>query len=82
MSATDTIEAFEAFELAARIRPLLAGHNPGVQSAALAEAMATFLRCYHARDRETTQELRGRILANWLETVSKLVLTDDVAGHA
>jgi len=83
VSATDTVEAFEALELAARIRPLLAGHNPGVQSAALAEAMATFLRGYHARDREATQELRGLVLANWLETVSRLVLTvDDVAGHA
>jgi hypothetical protein len=73
----------EAFQLAAQIRPLLADHHPAVQSAALAGAMASFLRGYHGRNREATHILRGIVLSEWLETVRELVLADDdVAGHA
>jgi hypothetical protein len=80
---TIAIEAIEAYALAARIRPLLAGHAPDVQSAALASAMATFLRGYQGDGREATHLLRGVVLSCWLETVRELVLaSDDVAGHA
>jgi hypothetical protein len=83
MSAGPAIEAVKAYELAARIRPLLAGHAPAVQSAALAGAMASFLRGYHGDGREATHRLRGVVLSCWLETVRELVLAeDDVAGHA
>jgi hypothetical protein len=75
--------ATEAFQLAAQIRPVLAGHAPAVQSAALAGAMAAFLRGYHGDGLEATHRLRGVVLSCWLETVRELVLAeDDVAGHA
>jgi hypothetical protein len=64
----DVARTIEVFELSALLRPLLAGREPAVQGAALADAMATYLRGHHAPEgRDTTNVLRGLIMSRWLE---------------
>jgi hypothetical protein len=60
--------------IAERIKPLLAGHPPGVQGAVLAELLALWLAGHHvAGDREATREMRAVILAAHLQGMEPLI---------
>lgn len=66
--------AAEVVRVVERIRPLLAGHQPEVQGAALADLLATWLAGHVVpSDREATEALRERLLAPLLDTVRALV---------
>jgi hypothetical protein len=66
---TETITA-----LVERIKPLLAGHPPDIQGAALADCLAIWLAGHHvAGDREATSQLRAGVLAEHIIAVDALV---------
>lgn len=81
----DAEEAFsrEALETSARIAPLLAGREPSVQGAALADLLAIWLSGHRALDeagaidRAKTDDLRGELLAEHLRVVKRLVAAND-----
>lgn len=62
----DEAFALEAFALASRVKPLLAGKHPAVQGAALAELLSLWLAGHPA-------EVREQLLENHIDTVRKLV---------
>jgi hypothetical protein len=67
-------EATRALKLADRIKPLLAGKGPGVQSAALADLVALWLAGHiDVTGALETDFLREPVLENWLKTVRELV---------
>ena len=60
--------------LVTAMRPLLAGHSPGVQSGALADCLALWLAGHHvAGDEAATRTLRADLLAKHCSLVSDLV---------
>jgi hypothetical protein len=59
-------DAEQALQLSARIKPMLAGHHPGMQGAALAELFSIFLAGHHPAQRE-------QVLQDWLAAVRQLV---------
>lgn len=58
-------QATEATELAKRVHHLFAGHDPGVQGAAIADLAATWL-AGHPR------EIRVAVLREWLKLVARV----------
>lgn len=70
----DRAASAEVIALVALIRPLLAGKDPLVQGAALADLTAIWLAGHHvAGDSAATQTVRAELLARHLEGVAKLV---------
>jgi hypothetical protein len=65
-----------------RIEPLLAGHHPGIQGAALADPLATWLAGHVIRDDPIkTDALRERLLTVHLDCVRKLVPVNAAIIH-
>jgi hypothetical protein len=57
-----------------RIKPLLAGRQPPIQSAILADLFSTWLAGHHVDgDSAATRTLRAEMLAEWLVLVDRLV---------
>ena len=72
MSAAVTVADVQA--CVERIRPLLAGLDPGVQGAILADLLATWLAGHEFKgDAAVTRVLRRDLLASHIEHVRKLV---------
>lgn len=67
MKAEAKTNVKEARELAAALAPLIAGKHPGVQSAALAELVTTWLCGHHPKD------CRGMFFHMWVGHVLDLV---------
>lgn len=65
--------ASEAIKLAGEISPLLAGRDPEVVGATLAQLMAYLLAGHFARTRKATDQLREDLLDQWIETLFKLI---------
>lgn len=65
---TDThAQALEAEALALSIKRLLAGHDPGVQGAVLADLLATFLAGHHESLREPVLKLHMQAVRALIE---------------
>jgi hypothetical protein len=69
-NALDAIEereppaAEQAATIVDRIRPLLAGHDPDIQGAVLADLLAIWLAGHHVEgDKDATRKLRAELLA-------------------
>lgn len=68
-------KAERALMLAVLGGSVLAGEDPEVQGAALAEMMATFLRGHRIVDGSADEnEMRETMLTQWLKTVRELLL--------
>lgn len=78
MIITTEQQAHEAEELVEQIEPLLAGHAPQVQSAVLADLLATWLAGHfdHRGKKETTK-LRRLLLDLHIAFVKKLIRTNE-----
>lgn len=61
-----TIKPDDALNLAAEIKPFLAGHAPELQGAALAELVATFFAGHR-------HEIREEQITLWLGTMRQLI---------
>ena len=59
--------------LVMQIRPLLAGLDPGVQSAALADLLAMWLAGHITDSPQSTEAFREALLADHIELVRRLV---------
>lgn len=60
---------------------VLRGEGPGVQGAALADLMSTFLRGHRIPgDREAEIEMREAMLEQWCRTVRQLVELHEAEG--
>jgi hypothetical protein len=71
-------EEEEVLKIAALIKPLLAGKEPQVQSAVLAELLSIWLAGHFVEgDAEQTRELRSELLANHCMLVRQLVMVND-----
>lgn len=79
---SDFDEAFAADALVESLKPLFAGHNPGVQGAALADLLAIWLAGHIiVGDADATRTLRAGLLAHHCSAVRMLVdLYDEAAG--
>lgn len=67
-------EATRALQLAESIKPLLAGIGPGLQGAALAELVATWIAGYRVEGNDrATAALREAMLLSWLDALRRLV---------
>jgi hypothetical protein len=72
---TDTADLVaEVNEVVAQIRLLLAGRGPEVQSAALADLVATLLAGFQGPGK---LEAREAMLELWLETMRELIPTNE-----
>lgn len=69
--------AEETEHVCALIRPLLAHRNPMIQSAVLADLLATWLAGYVAN--EDADALREQLLANHIELVKALIKPNEMA---
>lgn len=56
----------DALRLVDEIKPILAGHSPEMQGAALADLVAMFIAGHHP-------DLRDEMLKIWLDTVTDLI---------
>lgn len=57
-----------------RICPIIAGHHPAVQSAALADLTSMWLSgTFVMGDRKATDQLRAANLKSFIDTVEKLI---------
>jgi hypothetical protein len=66
--------ASEVWEIVERIRPILAGHQPEVVGAALADLFAMLLAGhYDPRGPAETDKMREELIAEWLKTARKLI---------
>ena len=67
--------AQKSLDLANKIKPLLAGHSPKVQGAALAELLATWLAGHRLTcgDASETERMHEELLAMHIVTVRILV---------
>ena len=64
----------EVVEIINRIRPLLAGREPAVQGAVLAECLAIWLNGHHVEgDAEATRKMRTALLEIHIAAVRGLV---------
>jgi len=67
------MNAKEIVELAERIKPILAGREPALQSAVLAELTSLWLAGHFVPgDREQTADIRARLLAAYCQLVLDL----------
>jgi hypothetical protein len=67
--------------LVAAIRPLLAGHPPRVQGAALADLLAIWVAGHYSDSDDETDRLRETILANHSKMVRRLIPVNDAIIH-
>jgi hypothetical protein len=68
--------ADEAVRLLKQIRPLLAGKGPAIQSAVIADLLATWLLGFEVPGNETaTAEVRSSHLSRHIQLVMDLVLS-------
>lgn len=65
-------KAYRADRIVEAIRPMLAGHPPEVQGAALADLLAIFIAGHHPA-------LREEILAMHIDTVRALIAPNEAA---
>jgi hypothetical protein len=73
MTDADTDKIGQIEQLTGQIRPLLAGKDPMVQSAVLADLLAMWLAGHFVQgDRDETRKLRADLLRMHLETVERL----------
>lgn len=71
-------DAEQTLELAERIKPILAGHEPLIQSAVLAELLSIWLVGFVVDDsKEKTRRLRRELFEGHCELVWKLVKEND-----
>jgi xanthine/uracil permease len=70
-------QTIEAQALARTIAPILAGHPPGVQGAALADLLATWLAGHIGSTPEVTATTRNGLLALHIKTVRALAAIAD-----
>lgn len=64
----------EVVALLERIRPIMAGHQPEVQGAVLADCLAMWLAGYHVpRNTKATRKIRDELLAIHAQQVAKLI---------
>jgi hypothetical protein len=62
------------YAIVTAMRPILAGHSPGVQSGALADCLALWLAGHQIPgDEDATRELRAGLLAEYCSLVRALV---------
>jgi len=67
-------EAQAIYGIVTAMRPILAGHSPGVQSAALADCLAIWLAGHQIPgDEDATRTLRAELLAEYVSLVTELV---------
>jgi hypothetical protein len=72
MTARD--RAHEVAEIVERVRPILSGRQPEVVGGALADLFSILLAGHFiAGDPAATADLREQMIAQWLETVRKLI---------
>ena len=75
---SDMTDVEQTLELAERIKPILAGHEPYVQSAVLAELLSVWLAGWFVADsKEKTRRLRRELLDRHIKLVWKLVKEND-----
>jgi hypothetical protein len=73
MSLDSDKAATLSLQLAEQIAPLLAGWEPAVQGAALADLLARWLAGHFTGDRGTTKSLRDVMLAEHIRSVVQLI---------
>jgi hypothetical protein len=66
-------DADRGIELAQTIRPMLAGHSPAAQAAALADLVSMWLAGHFAQDQKTTERFREQMLDDFMGLVRGLV---------
>ena len=74
-------EAEIALALAEAIKPMLAGHDPRVQGAALAELLATWLAGHQADTPRETERMRDLLLRGHIDAVRQLVPLAHLTTH-
>jgi hypothetical protein len=76
-----TSDLKRTLQLSASIHPLLSGHPPQVQGAALANLMATWLAGHYADSDGETDQLRETLLAEHIEAVRRMIPVEAAAIH-
>lgn len=72
----------EVIELVNRIRPILAGHKPEVQSAAIAELLSTWVLGFQVPgDLEGTSNFQAQVLAGHIKLVMDLIGCQAVSSY-
>ena len=71
MSKSSTVKALSAQALVTQIKPILAGHDPAVQGAVLADLLSIWIAGHHAGER--TKELHSDLIFQHFASVVALV---------
>jgi hypothetical protein len=72
-SAVEAGNIAKVVELVNRIRPLLHGHHPTVQSAVLADLLATWVAGHFADTRADTAAYREQLIAHHIDLMRDLI---------
>lgn len=74
----DTADPFAAIasRLSLRIRPILAGHHPGVQGAALADLLSVWLAGHHPDMREEVFRVHMELVREMIPQSEKEIFPD------
>jgi hypothetical protein len=67
------MDMHEAIQIIDAIRPLLAGKEPAIQGAALADLLATWLAGHFADTPAATSQLRAQLLKEHITVVRELI---------